>query len=322
LPTPWIECDIAKLNLELPPVERYRVLSDRQVGHGRELLDGVTSQMPPGVLRLAETIDQRTGGKFRPEAEAIAARHGTSWQAILIANVSYDLLIMQLGCSTVMLPTPDGPVAARNMDWAPEALLARASILLQFQLEDELLFQSAGWPGSIGVVTGMSSQGYAIFLHAVAAPEGSDLSGYPMLLFLRTVLEQSDGFSDALKRVSSEPLVTGGLISVVGTKNEQRVVVERAPRRHALRWAKGDEPLMATNHYRMLDIPSEDLLAGTCSRFDRLKKMAGKQKQISDETLLGILADKEVRQEITAQHVIMRPALNEMRLFVPAALVE
>jgi len=317
----WVECDSAKLQLDLPPSERYRALTQRQILHGRELLEGVSSQMPPGILRLAETIDQRTGGKFRPEAEAIAERHGCSWQAILIANVSYDLLIMQLGCSTAMLATPEGPVAARNMDWAPEALLARASVLLQFCFEDELLFQSAGWPGSIGVVTGMSSQGYAIFLHAVAAPEGSDLSGYPMLLFLRRVLAESDGFNDAVKRVASEPLVTGGLISVVGTKNEQRVVVERAPRRHALRWAEGSEPLMATNHYRMLDIPSQDLL-GACPRFERLKKLAGKRKEISDAALLEVLADKEVRQEITAQHVIMRPAQNSMRLFVPAHLVE
>src|SRR5213075_2149051 len=125
---PWIESPTVALDLARPPRERWKALTDTHIRHGRALLKSVADQVPPGIERMADKIDERTGGVFRHEAEAIAARHGCHWRDIILANITYDLLIMQMGCSTVMLPTPDGPIAARNMDWAPEALLAKASL--------------------------------------------------------------------------------------------------------------------------------------------------------------------------------------------------
>jgi hypothetical protein len=62
------------------------------------------------------------------------------------------------------------------------------------------------------------------------------------------------------------------------------------------------------------------LLRTACPRFERLSQLVSKHRpdqQITDAALLYALSDPGVIQEITAQHVIMRPGTGEMRLLVP-----
>ena len=43
--------------------------------------------------------------------------------------------------------------------------------------------------------------------------------------------------------------------------------------------------------------------------------------EIPDDRLLYTLTDEQIRQEITAQHVIIRPRRESIRLFVPRRLM-
>lgn len=149
------------------------------------------------------------------------------------------------------------------------------------------------------------------------------------MLHVRRVLEDAIDFDAALGMLAKQTLTTGGLFTLVGTTNEQRVVIERGPRRHALRWAKKGEALVTTNDYRLLDRPGgrdDGILAQTsCDRFSRLCDLtAGRsgKSAVEDEEMLYWLTDEHVQQSITAQHVLIRPARNEMRLFVPKRLLK
>ena len=258
-----------------------------------------------------------------------AEEAGASWRDIILANISYDLTIMALGCSTVAIPTPSGPVLARNMDWWPEDVLARCSYLVRVFREGKLVLFNAGWPGSIGVVSGLSVKGFAVVLNAVSGPDGVDATGYPVMLHIRRVLEDAADFGEAVHMLSRQRLAASCLLTVVGTRNFQRVVIERTPKRHSHRWAADDEPLVATNDYRVLARPKSDdaneLLQTTCSRYDALSEMFSDrdfEEEVEDAELLYKLTDPSVIQTITAQHVIVRPRLGEIRLFVPRKLVE
>ena len=141
-------------------------------------------------------------------------------------------------------------------------------------------------------------------------------------------MEDAADFKDALAMLSKQRITTGALFTLAGTKNEERVVIERAPKRHALRWGKPDEPLVTTNDYRLLDQPAGvgtwDLQQTSCGRFAKLWHLATRSRPegpYTDDELLYWLSDEQVRQEITAQHVLIRPARGEMRLFVPTASV-
>jgi hypothetical protein len=298
------------------------------VAASQALLGEVMASIPPKARFLAYLLALRTGNRFGREFRAAARLIGGDPRDVALANLSYDLVVGALGCSTIVLPTTDGPVVARNMDWWPEGPLARASYVIRCVDGENWRFSSAGFPGAVGVVTGLSSRGFAVILNAVTTMDPVCKTGYPVLLHLRRVVEDADDFADALAMLSKQRLTTPGLFTLVGTKNEERVVVERAPKRHALRWGQPGEPLLTTNHCRLLDQPvgrdAWDLERTSCGRYDRLWHLATRRPASgppTDEELLSWLSDDEVRQEITAQHVLIRPAAREMKLFVPRALV-
>ena len=78
---------------------------------------------------------------------------------------------------------------------------------------------------------------------------------------------------------------------------------------YGLTAVKGDESLMAANHYRDLAAPE------VCPRYEYLTQYVGKLPAIE------ILTSRRVLQEITAQHVVMCPATQAVEMFVPSHLL-
>jgi len=325
----WTERPELQLNCTWPPAERYAGIGSDVIERGRDLLDAIMREVPRAALPLADGVRIRTVGRFHDEACAIADLVDTDWRSVIIANISYDLAVATMGCSTVALPTCEGPVLARNMDWWPEHLLARASYLIRHLDGDDAKLVHAGWPGSIGVVSGLSRRGFAVVLNAVTSNERPQLSGYPVMLFIRQVLDDADSFEQAVNMLAEQRLVCSCLLSVVGTRNFERVVIERTATQSAQRWGLDDKPLVATNDYRKLMRPrtseSSELYQTTCTRFDHLSAFFAEptvERTVDDDELLYRVTDPHIMQTITAQHVIIRPRAGSVRLFVPRALLE
>jgi hypothetical protein len=327
---PWIECPSLTFDLNCPVHERFADVPRDATEKGRRLLHAIMKEVPPRGRYLADLVRLRTRNRFHAEAVALARHIGGDWRSVMVANISYDLVLARFGCSAVALPTPAGPVLARNMDWWPQDILAQTSYVIRTHGGGQLRYAQAGWPGSIGIVTGLSGNGFAVALNAVLSPEGLDRRGYPVLLHVRRVLEDANGFDAAVRMLSEQRLVAPALFIVVGSENHQRVVIERTPRRHADRFPEGDRPLAVTNHYRQLyeprtDRPDDDLTVTTSSRYDALLRLVGghsSDRVIDDPALLFILSDPAVIQEITAQHVVIWPRAREIRLYVPRRLLD
>ncbi len=326
--TPWVECPSIDLNLKTPHTDRYRDVPHDAIERGSRLLRAVMAEMPWGARFLADVVRVKTRNRFHAEASAFAKILGVSWREIVVANISYDLVLSMFHCSTIALPTPDGPVLARNMDWWPEDILAQTSYLVRCHNGGDLGYAIAGWPGAIGAVTGMAGRGFAVALNAVQCPDGLDKTGYPVLLHIRRVLEDAADFSSAVRMLSDERLVAPGLLTVVGIDNDERAVIERTPKRCAIRRAVANQPLVTTNHYRLLETAPKQQSGAidetTCGRYDSLTSLCkdhDASEPINDERLLYMLTEPSVIQEITAQHVIMRPRSKRIRMFVPRRLI-
>ncbi|WP_171189661.1 C45 family autoproteolytic acyltransferase/hydolase [Alienimonas chondri] len=329
--TPWVDAPSVRLDGDLPPVERFRQLPKDSVDRCRELIADLRTHLPTGAGGLALAVNARTKGRWRAEAEALADLLETSWAEVLVSNCTYDLALSGFACSTAALATPNGPALARNMDWLPAGPLARASLLVETRYEEgpgggPLTVWNAGWPGGIGVVTGQSSRGFAFALNAVGVAGAPDLLGCPVLLCLRRVLTVARDFADAVVRIRRERLVCGAIVTVVGTTNAERVVVERTPRRSGVIWGEGDEPLVATNHLRVLDAESDagDVGDGVIGdSHGRLAALFDKapRGEVSDGGCLYALTEPDVMQSCTAQHIVCRPTEGTVRLTVPRALL-
>lgn len=326
---PWVECPTVEVDLDLPVKERFAPLPKPLLQASRCLLESIMSEIPPGYDRVGDLVRLRTLGRFDGEIRTLAQLVGAQWRKIAIANVSYDFTLMRLGCTTVVFPTPEGPVVARNMDWWPEDRLAWASSLVHYKRKGEVVFSNAGWTGFTGVVTGQSSRGFAVIMNAVWGDEAPAKTGYPVMLHVRRVLEDARDFDHALELLSKTRLLAPVLFTLVGTENHQRVVIERSPRRHALRWGEEGKPLTTTNDYRLLEPPKtsncSEVFQTTCFRYDYITEHFEKNRcggcVPADEQLLCLLSDEHVAQTITAQHVILHPRQNRVRLFVPRKLL-
>ena len=279
--------------------------------HSRRLLADVAAALRrhPLAQAAAELVLRR----YPRHAEQIAdvsRRLGCGPLDLTLANLSYDLALGQFGCSTMALATGEGPVVARNMDWLMPARIARASCVVPLPSGG----LSAGFLSAVGVVTGLSRAGFAVVLNAVETGRLNP-EGYPVLLFLRRLTDDAGSFEEAVDLASRTPLAMSALFTLVGTRNDQRVCVERSPTEHRKRWAHGDAPLLVTNHYRRLG------RADSCSRYACLERNAPRLKAPSAEELLALLGHPNVRQDITAQEVLIWPAAGRLRLFVPTDLL-
>lgn len=276
----------------------------------RILVGEIAGQLRPHPLsQPAALLVRQRYPQHAAQIDKAAQLLGVDALDLTTANLSYDLLLGLFGCSTIVLATPDGPLLARNMDWLLPEYIARASCVVP--LENGV---HAGAIGSTGVVSGQSRHGFAVILNAVLTG-AMDRDGYPVLLFLRHLLDSAGSFDEAVELASRTRLASSALITLAGTRNEQRVCIERSPRNFQQRRPHGDEPLLVTNHYRRLGSPH------ACSRYDFLERHLRRPSQPEPEELLALLNHPGVRQDITAQHVLASPARGLFRLFVPAELL-
>lgn len=328
-PSPWASCPSLEIDDSLPISERYAVHRDVLQATADDLLQAVKKEilgMAPMALRLAHLVNWRTGGKYWRETRAFASLTGEDWRMAMLAGMAYELMIW--ACSTAAIPTPTGPVLARNMDFWPEHELARNTYRIERRHGSELRSIIAGWPGAIGVVTALSARGFAIALNAVWSSEGMRKTGYPVMLFLRKVIDEARDYEQAVRMLSQQKLMAACLLTVVGRRNEERVSIERTPSRAKLRKPRPEETLVTTNHFRT-DVDagagvSNELTETSCGRYDALLEYCqmAKERTLNDELLLYGLSAPDIIQGITAQHVIARPADQYLAVYTPTHLLK
>lgn len=324
----WVDAPEMRLDLRAQPRERYRLIEPDFWSTGRQFARVLRATLPPAPPDLSMIHAFRLVDLFQPEAHALAEHLFLLPDEVMIANMSYDLALSSILCSAAATAGPEGPALGRNLDWWPQREMARASSLLRFEREGSPAFWIAGWPGSIGAISGMSARGFALILNAAFCEEAAPVGASPVMLLLRRVLEDAADYADALERLSTEPLAASAIIMLVGRTNAQRVVIERTPTRRALRRPIGDEPLVATNCF--LKLPQSpyhgkrsELLRTARRRYDALgdRLLADPCAGWSDEGMLAALSDPGVRMRITAQQMVFRPGEGRVRLVSPEELV-
>jgi isopenicillin-N N-acyltransferase like protein len=179
-----------------------------------------------------------------------------------------------IGCTTFTVPpTPSDPieqnlhvtpemVAERAGDWERatrgHSFLARAfdfeagepfdrdKVVFLVHEAGRIPFASVGWPGFVGVVSGMNREGVALVVHGGRAGTPRN-HGVPVVFSLREALSQAHTTEEAVKILSSHEVMVSH-ITIVTDSTGKTAVVERAPGIAAfVRWS--DKTLATTNHF-------------------------------------------------------------------------
>ncbi len=184
--------------------------------------------------------------------------HLSTYHRMVFLHALYDMALSfehspLIGCSTFALgpaATADGhTLLARAFDFEAGDVFDRDKAVYFVRGDGVLPFASVAWPGLVGVMSGMNSEGVAIVVHGGRAgvPRAT---GEPVVFSLRDVLEQAHDAAEAVAILSRQEVMVSHIV-IVADASGRVAVVERAPGLPAFVRDRWDDPARVgvTNHF-------------------------------------------------------------------------
>ncbi|MEM8943689.1 MAG: C45 family peptidase [Planctomycetota bacterium] len=258
----------------------------------------------PMVANVSKQLMSRAPLRYQSEIKTVIETAVVDPDEMFVANSLLEL--RRLGCSTLIVEAErsatGSPIFGRNFDFPTLGILHRYSVLTIVRPQGTHAFASVGFPGLMGVISGMNDAGLAIAtLDVEATSNGSpqfDPSGPPMMLVFRQILENCETVAEAEALLENTKATTWANLAVADTKTS--AVFEITPTEVGRRDAVSGI-LPCTNHFRC-----EGLAANTtCSRFESLLTATS-----TDTLSIGDVhqhLDEVNQDQLTLQTMIFEP---------------
>jgi len=324
----------------------------------RDLLDAVSHHVlygQPGfvgwglrrgtraVARLMEPYIPR---RYRLEMAGVARAADVSYRDILLVNCFDDVLANlrifasmfgRLGCSAFAAnASPDAAgelVAGRNLDyfvnsaagdevWAATDYMKQHVVVIQHRPDDAARFASVGWPGFVGVATGMSEIGMVASALVVTTVRNRPLAT-PAPFLYRRIVEETSRLDDAIGILRGSRRTQGHNVLLASVEDRSAAVVEYTPWLLAVREPE-DGFVATTNHFVNPDMArryAQFERLSSADRFARLGDLSSSDGIAgADLTAAGqLLLDTEIRSpEANEYCTIFNPCTIYSTLFAPA----
>jgi len=309
------------VDLRRPPDDRWH-LTPEQCGQARELLTCYKTDLglPDDVADfLGASVKEFVRPDHWLELESLSTALELPVRDVALCNFYYDALKVVLGCTAFAVDAGDSVLHARNLDWwTTNSALARYTAVTHFGGGPAGDFTTIGWPGFMGAFSGIAPGRFAITLNAVLSLEPVQ-PAMPVVLLLRSVLEEAASYHDAVATLSNTPLPCDCLLLVTGVRPGEMTVVERTPSRHALRGGH-DGFVCVTNDYQKLTTnpeASSEILATSCRRFQTVDGLIRGAHPQNPDTCFSYLSDPGVQMRITFQQMVFRAATGEYWVRLP-----
>lgn len=162
-------------------------------------------------------------------------------------------------------------------------------------------FASVGWPGLVGVVTGINGRGIVVAINP-ARTDDPEEPGVAWPLVLRQVLEEADTLDQAEQIIRRAPLRTSGVVLIGDGIRRKSVILEASPRvdgsRRVLR-GEDEAVVWATDHLMRehfeRDAQNHRIKVSTSSgaRYERIGELIHQPSAFDHEDALRILRDRQ-----------------------------
>lgn len=238
------------------------------------------------------------------ELKSLAAQVGYSEAETMLAQCFLDIT-PRFACSTITLPadaSPDGVARfGRNLDFPSLNVADKYSVLFIVRPEGKYAFASIGWPGLIGVLSGMNEHGLA--LANMEVDRGPRMpSAMPYTMLYRSILENCCDVNEAIAFLEKTPRQTANNLMLMDAAGN-RAVAEITPQSVHVRRGENAKALISTNHQRDQDQDKP----GFCRRYDRLHDASAKNfGSINEKSIEAMLAG--VGGKHTLQAMVFEPA--------------
>ncbi len=202
----------------------------------------------PALVLAARRLQRHVPDVYLDEMEGVAAGAGVPYDAILLENLFLTLAEQPDPTALLRLPVRctnacfGGPATTlgqallvSTLDWGLEDVLGPRTITLVVNPPTGHAFASVTWPGMVGVLRAMGTQGLAVSEESVACPDDTRPDGVPINLLLRDVVQHATGLDDAVRRVVGAPGTCGYHVTLVDGHRRDARVVERSATRVQVR---------------------------------------------------------------------------------------
>jgi isopenicillin-N N-acyltransferase-like protein len=278
----------------------------------------------PTIVKQGNKLHENFPEDYRRELDAMIKTSGVEREPGIIANTIFDLkyLFMALfGCSALVVDAERSqtgqPLFGRNMDHLGLGYLPEYTLVTVYRPKGKHAFASIGWPGVVGVISGINDAGLAVAaLETTGAPkeEGPifDPKGVPFALCYRRVLEECTTVEEAEKLLRDMKRATTNNLAVCDKKSS--AVFEFTPTRLVSR--RGEKGMcLCTNHFCTAELK----LAKPKNTKTTLDRYATLTKALAEEKKLGVAdvqryLDAANQGEETLQTMIFEPAALTLHL--------
>jgi len=174
-----------------------------------------------------------------------------------IGHAMQDLMLV--GCSSVTakgMYSLDGSIwMARNFDFYVSDAFAHNKIISFVEPQNGFKYASIGWPGMLGVVSGMNEKGLAVTINAAKSsiPLKAKL---PISLVVKEILQYAETIDEAIAIAQQKQVFVSESILVASAADNNSVIIELSPKKMGV-FQSDEELLICTNHFQS-DIFSQD----------------------------------------------------------------
>ncbi len=259
--------------------------------------------------------------EYRDELESMVRASSADRDLVIAGNTFFDLK-KTLACSAVLVEkdrsATGGTLLGRNLDYPSLGYIHHYSLITVYRPKKALAFATVGFPGLVGVLSGMNEAGLALGVLEVfdirPGEQHFDARGVPYGLCLRRVLEQARTIDEAKKVLESLRRTT--TINVAIADRNDVAVLEISPR-HVVRRRGARGVCVTTNHFcsRQLKADRQVDIADSLERFQTLEKLRQGEDRVGVQAIHRQL-DATNLGKLTLQTMCFEPASLRLHLSI------
>lgn len=223
-------------------------------------------------------------------------------------------------------------IIGRNFDFYVGDDFARNRLLTFCKPDSGYRFAAIGWPGMVGVLSGMNEAGLTVTLNAAKGPIPLS-SATPVSILARQILQYAATIDQAIAIASKYRLFVSESFLIGSARDGKCAVIEKTPEKQSL-YTVESETIGSTNHFQSEafsdDGYNRENIASSDSkpRLDRLEELLAANTPLTVEKAVDMLRDRcekggsdlglsnplAINQQIAHHSVVFEP--QQLRMWV------
>ena len=236
---------------------------------------------------------------------------GTPYERQLNYHSAHDLGhamqdYMLVGCSSFATwgtqSADSSLLIGRNFDFYVGDAFAENKQVAFYTPDQGYKFVSVGWPGMIGVLSGMNETGLTVTINAAksAVPTGS---ATPISILTREILQYASTIDEAFAIAQKRKTFVSESILIGSAKDGKAAIIEKSPEKTVLFKGKEADRLICTNHYQSEEFSKDERnmenirTSDSPYRFARLEELINENMPIDASKAASILRNHKGLQD-------------------------